>query len=41
MKELKSVLEKSIVSENFFKNIGAQPTLVDAITQGKHSIKTC
>ena len=29
----------SYLFEGFFKNIGAQPTLVDAITQGKPSIK--
>ena len=34
MKDLKAIL-----TENFFKNVGAQPTLADAITQGKSSIR--
>ena len=34
MKDLKTIL-----TEGFFKNVGAQPTLADAITQGKPSIK--
>ena len=34
MKDLKAIL-----TENFFKNVGAQPTLADAITQGKPSIR--
>ena len=29
----------SYLFEGFFKNVGAQPTLADAITQGKPSIK--
>ena len=34
MKDLKALL-----TESFFKNMGAQLTLTDAITQGKPSIK--
>lgn len=34
MKDLKIIL-----TEGFFKNVGAQPTLADAITQGKSSIR--